>query len=96
VVLAKEKLRSARARCARSGAKFVPFTAQTRMSGVDVDAGEIRKGAADAVARFVEARAGASRGAERDVEDVAKRGREPRSWWPTARARWAWSTSRTS
>ena len=34
-------------------AVFVPFTAQTRMSGVDLDGREIRKGAADAVAAYV-------------------------------------------
>ena len=33
---------------------FIPFTAQTRMSGVDYDGGEIRKGAADAVRAYVE------------------------------------------
>jgi K+-transporting ATPase ATPase B chain len=35
------------------GAQFVPFTAQTRMSGVDLGARMIRKGAADAIARHV-------------------------------------------
>jgi K+-transporting ATPase ATPase B chain len=36
------------------GAELVPFTAQTRMSGVDVDGRSLRKGAADAVRRWVE------------------------------------------
>ncbi len=36
-------------------ARFVPFTAQTRMSGVDVDGQEIRKGAVDAVVAWVKA-----------------------------------------
>jgi potassium-transporting ATPase ATP-binding subunit len=35
------------------GARFVPFTAQTRMSGVDLDSRRIRKGAADAVEQWV-------------------------------------------
>ncbi len=35
------------------GAQFVPFTAQTRMSGVDLDGSQLRKGAGDAVIRFV-------------------------------------------
>ena len=35
------------------GAEFVPFTAQTRMSGVNMDGKQIRKGAADAVRAFV-------------------------------------------
>jgi K+-transporting ATPase ATPase B chain len=35
------------------GARFIPFSAQTRMSGVDLDGRRIRKGAADAVQRWV-------------------------------------------
>jgi len=41
------------------GAELVPFTAQTRMSGVDWSGREIRKGAADSVRRFVEEHGGA-------------------------------------
>ena len=53
VVLAKEKY-GLRGRELRSHeARFVPFTAQTRMSGVDLDSFEIRKGAADAVAAYL-------------------------------------------
>ncbi len=58
VVLAKE-LFEIRARSIRElGAVFVPFTAQTRMSGVNVDERELRKGAADAIERFVAASGG--------------------------------------
>jgi potassium-transporting ATPase ATP-binding subunit len=39
-------------------AHFVPFTAQTRMSGVDLDGQQIRKGAGDAIIRFVEEEGG--------------------------------------
>ena len=54
VVLAKEKY-SIRARdMASLNATFVPFTAQTRMSGVDLDGSSIRKGAVDAVLNHVE------------------------------------------
>jgi len=35
-------------------AKFIPFTAQTRMSGIDFDGRQIRKGAADTVRNFIE------------------------------------------
>jgi K+-transporting ATPase ATPase B chain len=53
VVLAKEKYRI-RERDMRSlHATFVPFTAQTRMSGVDVDGSSIRKGAVDAILSHV-------------------------------------------
>ncbi|MFZ5439709.1 MAG: potassium-transporting ATPase subunit KdpB [Myxococcota bacterium] len=59
-------------------AVFVPFTAQTRMSGVDLPGRQIRKGAADAVTRFVETH-GARLPAEvkATVEDVARRGATP-------------------
>ncbi len=54
VVLAKEKY-GLRGQDLRSlGATFVPFTAQTRMSGVNLDGRQIRKGAADAVEAYVE------------------------------------------
>jgi K+-transporting ATPase ATPase B chain len=57
---------------------FVPFTAQTRMSGVNFSARQIRKGAADAIARHVAA-LGASFPPEvtRAVEDAARRGSTP-------------------
>jgi potassium-transporting ATPase ATP-binding subunit len=59
VVLAKEKygLRArdlrARAEGAPQSATFIPFSAQTRMSGCDLDGRVIRKGAADAIGRHV-------------------------------------------
>jgi potassium-transporting ATPase ATP-binding subunit len=59
-------------------AAFVPFTAQTRMSGVDVGERRIRKGAYDAVRRHVEA-LGDTFPADivRTVEDTARRGSTP-------------------
>ncbi len=57
---------------------FVPFSAQTRMSGVDLDGVQIRKGAADAIQRFVESRGGAFPAAVRtDVEAIATQGGTP-------------------
>ncbi len=57
---------------------FVPFSAQTRMSGVDFDGVQIRKGAADAIQRFVESRGGAFPAAVRtDVEAIATQGGTP-------------------
>ena len=58
VVLAKERFGIRERNLADSHAVFIPFTAQTRMSGVDCDAGEIRKGAADAVKTYIEAAGG--------------------------------------
>ncbi len=40
------------------GAEFVPFTAQTRMSGVDLDGRSLRKGAADSIRHWVEGQGG--------------------------------------
>ena len=49
VVLAKEKYGLRGVEVAERNAQFIPFTAQTRMSGVDIDGSVIRKGAVDAV-----------------------------------------------
>ena len=53
VVLAKEKYGLRGRRFAEHEATFVPFTATTRMSGVNLDGREIRKGAVDAIERLV-------------------------------------------
>ncbi|TCU15136.1 potassium-transporting ATPase subunit KdpB [Rhizobium sullae] len=53
VVLAKEKYAIRGREMASLKATFVPFTAQTRMSGVDVEGSSIRKGAVDAVLAYV-------------------------------------------
>jgi K+-transporting ATPase ATPase B chain len=60
-------------------AKFVPFSAQTRMSGLDLPSGlSIRKGAADAVIRFVERHKGAAPAdLQRLVESVSAKGATP-------------------
>ena len=54
VVLAKEKYGLRGREMAPLNASFVPFSAQTRMSGIDVEGSSIRKGAVDAVIRFAE------------------------------------------
>src|SRR5712672_3304681 len=53
VVLAKEKYGLRGREIAPHEAHFIPFTAQTRMSGVDFDGREVRKGAADAIEKYV-------------------------------------------
>ena len=53
VVLAKEKYGLRGRELAPHEATFVPFTAQTRMSGVDFDEREVRKGAADAIQKYL-------------------------------------------
>ena len=62
-----------------SGAKFVPFTAQTRMSGIDLAEGRrIRKGASDAIAQFVKEQGGLVAAEFQPLVDgVALRGATP-------------------
>jgi len=56
VLLAKEKygLRGSTSEDMPGGMHFIPFSAQTRMSGVDIDGVSIRKGAADAIIAYIE------------------------------------------
>jgi K+-transporting ATPase ATPase B chain len=53
VVLAKEQHQIRERQIEQMGATFVPFSAQTRMSGVDMSGRQIRKGAADAIEAYV-------------------------------------------
>ncbi|HYV47167.1 MAG TPA: potassium-transporting ATPase subunit KdpB [Myxococcaceae bacterium] len=59
VVLAKERYRLRGRDVAQIGAKFIPFSAQTRMSGCDLEGRVVRKGAVDAVREHVKALGGA-------------------------------------
>src|SRR5579863_4244925 len=60
------------------GAKFIPFSAQTRMSGVDFDGRQIRKGAADAIGQWLAANGGAMPpDLQRTVDTVARQGATP-------------------
>jgi K+-transporting ATPase ATPase B chain len=58
VVLAKEQFQLRGREVAQKGAHFIPFSAYTRMSGVDLDGRQLRKGAAEAIAAFVRERGG--------------------------------------
>jgi len=58
VVLAKTEYGLRERELASHEATFIPFSATTRMSGVDMDGKKLRKGAADAVKRFVEEQGG--------------------------------------
>ncbi|HTU60101.1 MAG TPA: potassium-transporting ATPase subunit KdpB, partial [Polyangiales bacterium] len=78
VVLAKEKYGIRGRDIERLGATFVPFSAQTRMSGVDLDHRRIRKGAGEAIERFVRENGGELPKDTRDVvEEVARKGSTP-------------------
>jgi K+-transporting ATPase ATPase B chain len=78
VVLAKEKYRIRGRELADKATAFVPFTAHTRMSGVNLDGREIRKGAADAIAAYVTANGGTvSPELQAVVDRVARSGGTP-------------------
>ena len=55
VMLAKEKYGLRGRDIAEMGATFIPFTAQTRMSGANLPGRQIRKGAAEAIEEYVQA-----------------------------------------
>ncbi|MFM8332037.1 MAG: potassium-transporting ATPase subunit KdpB [Candidatus Methylumidiphilus sp.] len=78
VVLAKQKYGIRERDVHALGATFVHFSAQTRMSGVNLEGRQIRKGAADAVRRYVEDQGGTfPRDLQVLVDDVARRGSTP-------------------
>src|SRR5712692_4858286 len=78
VVLAKEKYRLRERDIEKMGATFVAFTAQTRMSGVNLNGRQIRKGAADAIEAHVKRLGGSvSVGIRGVVDRVAKEGATP-------------------
>jgi len=78
VVLAKQKYGLRERDIHALGATFVHFTAQTRMSGVNLEGRQIRKGAADAVSAHVLELGGTfPRQIQSLVDDVARRGSTP-------------------
>jgi K+-transporting ATPase ATPase B chain len=78
VVLAKEKYGLRARELANPGATFVPFSAQTRMSGLDHHGRMIRKGAADAIAKHVAASGGSMPAlVEQAVSQISRGGGTP-------------------
>lgn len=78
VVLAKEQFALRGRTLEDKGMEFIPFTAATRMSGVNYEGNEIRKGAADSVRTYVEAAGGVfSQECDEAVERIAKAGGTP-------------------
>ena len=78
VVLAKERFGIRGRSMEELNAEFVPFTAKTRMSGVNIHGSEIRKGAADAVKAYVTGRGGCfSKECEDTVTRIANQGGTP-------------------
>jgi K+-transporting ATPase ATPase B chain len=78
VVLAKEKYKLRERDIHSLNAHFVPFTAQTRMSGVDMNGRQFRKGAADAIEAFVVTQGGSFPADVRSkVETIGRAGGTP-------------------
>ncbi len=78
VVLAKEQYNLRGRDLGGIHAEFVPFTAQTRMSGVNLPGTRIRKGSVDAIARFLEEQGQALPQKVREsVEEIARLGGTP-------------------
>lgn len=78
VVLAKEQFGLRGREVQNKNMVFVPFSATTRMSGVDYDGGEVRKGAAEAVKAYVEKAGGTySVQCRKVVEEIARQGGTP-------------------
>jgi len=78
VVLAKEKYGLRGRELAPHEAHFIPFSAQTRMSGVDFDGREVRKGAADAIEKYLSSFGkSAPNGLSGIVEKISREGGTP-------------------
>jgi K+-transporting ATPase ATPase B chain len=78
VILAKERYGLRGRELAAHEASFVPFTAQTRMSGVNLDGREIRKGAVDAVIKYLQAHGTVlPNEVQHSVETIARTGGTP-------------------
>ena len=73
VILAKEKYGIRGREFSDKEAEFVPFTAQTRMSGVNLDGRQVRKGAADAIERYVNGCGGSVTSELRSIVDRISR-----------------------
>src|SRR5258706_2027145 len=78
VVLAKERYSLRGRELAAQEAVFIPFTAQTRMSGVNLDGREVRKGSVDAIVKYLEQHSTAlPKEIQASVELIARSGGTP-------------------
>ena len=93
VVLAKQQYNLRGRDIEKLGAKFVPFSAQTRMSGVDLDGRQIRKGAVDAIEQFVKSKGGMTPDKIRQMsQKIAKSGRYAFGCGGRGKGAWGYSS----
>lgn len=75
VILAKEKYGLRGRKISELGATFIPFTAQSRMSGANVSGRQIRKGAAEAIEVYIKKMGGEfSKSVQKHVESISRKG----------------------
>ena len=89
VVLAKEKYGLRGRDLSGIHAEFVPFSAQTRMSGVNLPGTLIRKGSVDAISRFLEEQGVPCRRRFATMWKRLRAWEARRWWWPKTQRRWA-------
>ncbi len=78
VILAKDQYNLRGRELASLNAEFIPFSAATRMSGIEVEGRSIRKGAVDAIARYLEEHGSPiPRELRTSVEEIARKGGTP-------------------
>ena len=78
VILAKEQFGIRGRDLSSSNAKFIEFTAKTRMSGVDFNGDEIRKGSAESIKKYIAEHGGDfSDECDKKVEEIARKGGTP-------------------
>ena len=78
VVLAKEQYNLRGRELGQLNAEFIPFSANTRMSGIEVDGRSIRKGAVDAIARYLDEHGkGMPAEVRTSVEEISRKGGTP-------------------
>ena len=95
VVLAKEKYGLRGREVAEHEAHFIPFSAYTRMSGVDMDGRRLRKGATDAIAQFVKEAGGKVPQSLQEISDrISRNGGTPLAVADGSRSSWRRSPQR--
>jgi K+-transporting ATPase ATPase B chain len=89
VVLAKEQYGLRGRELAKLNVEYIPFSALTRMSGIDMEGRSIRKGAADAIANYLKENGSNAAGRGAATVERWRAAEARRWWWRRMAARWA-------